>query len=87
MKDISATARRFLEAHVSAWPSLTRGELNEWVRACVWAATWNPDTRTVDIVFDELGLENAVKENPRLLAPLPAKILRIPTKKRPTHKS
>jgi hypothetical protein len=87
MKDISATARRFLEAHVSVWPSLTRGELSEWVRTCVWAATWNPDARTVDIVFDEIGLENAVKENPRLLAPLPAKVLRILTKKLPTRRS
>jgi hypothetical protein len=46
------------------------------VRTSVWAATWNPDTRKVDDVFDEIGLENAAAENPELLKPVPDKMLR-----------
>ncbi|MBN1609945.1 MAG: zinc ribbon domain-containing protein [Polyangiaceae bacterium] len=76
IRDLSPNARRFLENVVSLWPSLPRGELNHWVRTFVWAATWNPDTRKVDIVFDEIGLENATAENPELLKPLPDKVLR-----------
>lgn len=76
MRDISPNARRFLENVAPLWPSLPRGEINYWVRTFVWAATWNPDTRKVDIVFDEIGLENAIAENPELLKPLPDKVLR-----------
>ncbi len=76
IRDLSPNACRFLENVVSLWPSLPRGELNPWVRTFVWAATWNPDTRKVDIVFDEIGLENAIAENPELLKPLPDKVLR-----------
>jgi hypothetical protein len=39
------------------------------VRTFVWAATWNPDIREVDVVFDEIGLENALADNPELLKP------------------
>ena len=76
IRDLSPNARRFLENVAPLWPSLPRGELNYWLRTFVWAATWNPDTRKVDIVFDEIGLENAIAENPELLKPLPDKVLR-----------
>jgi len=76
IRELSPNARRFLENVAPLWPSLPRGELNHWVRTFVWAATWNPDTRKVDIVFDEIGLENAIAENPELLRPLPDKVLR-----------
>jgi DNA invertase Pin-like site-specific DNA recombinase len=76
IRDLSPNARRFLENVATLWPSLPRGELNYWVRTLVWAATWNPDTRKADIVFDEIGLENAIAENPELLKPLPDKVLR-----------
>ncbi len=76
MRDLSPTARRFLEKVAPLWPSLPRGELNYWVRTFVWAATWNPDTRKVDIVFDEIGLENAIEQHPKLLAPLSEKAVR-----------
>jgi len=39
MRDLSPTARRFLEKVAPLWPSLPRGELNYWVRTFVWAAT------------------------------------------------
>lgn len=78
IRDLSPNARCFLENVAPLWPSLPRGELNHWVRTFVWAATWNPDTRKVDIVFDEIGLENAIAENPELLKPLPDKVLRKP---------
>ena len=58
------------------WPSLPRCELNRWVRTFVWAATWNPDTRNDEIVFDELDLENAIAENPELPRPLTDKVSR-----------
>jgi hypothetical protein len=38
---------------------------------------WNPDTRKVDIVFDEIGLENAMAESPELLKPAPFLIFRL----------
>ena len=59
------------------------------MRTFVWAATWNPDTRKVDIVFDEIGLENAIAENPEMLKPLPDKVLREldSKRKRPTRKA
>lgn len=56
------------------------------MRTFVWAATWNPDTRKVDIVFDEIGLENAMAKNPELLEPLPDKVLRTLDRKGPTRK-
>jgi len=46
------------------------------VRTSVWAAAWYPDTRKVEIVFDAIGLENAMAENPELLEPLPEKFVR-----------
>jgi hypothetical protein len=46
------------------------------VRTFVWAATWNPDIREVDVVFDEIGLENALADNPELLKPLPEEVVR-----------
>jgi site-specific DNA recombinase len=86
MRDLSPNARRFLKNIVPLWPSLPRGELNYWVRTLVWAATWNPDTRKVDIVFDEIGIENAMKENPVLAEPLPEKVLKRLAKKRPRER-
>ena len=65
-----------LENVAPLWPSLPRGEFKYWVRTFVWAATWNPDTRRVEIVLDEIGLENAIAEDPRLLVPSPPKVLR-----------
>lgn len=76
IRDLSPNARLFLENVAPLWPSLPRGELNHWVRTLVWAATWNPDPRKVDIVFDEIGLENAIAENPELRKPLSDKALR-----------
>ncbi len=76
IRDLSPNARCFLENVAPLWPALPRGELNYWVRTFVWAAIWNPDTRKVDIVFDEIGLENAIAENPELLKPLSDEVLR-----------
>jgi hypothetical protein len=60
----------------TVWPTLPRSELNQWVRAIVWAATWYPDSRKVEVVFDEIGLENAMADNPELLKPLSEKAVR-----------
>jgi len=76
MRDISPNARRFLEKLVPVWPTLPRSELNLWVRAIVWAATWHPDSRKVEVVFDEIGLENAMADSPQLLKPLSEKAVR-----------
>lgn len=76
IRDLSPNARLFLENVAPLWPSLPRGELNHWVRTLVWAATWNPDPHKVDVVFDEIGLENAIAETPELLKPLPDEVLR-----------
>ena len=76
IRDLSPNARRCLENVAPLWPSLPRGELNYRVRTFIWAATWNPDTRKVDLVIDEIGLDNAMAEIQELLGPLPAELLR-----------
>jgi hypothetical protein len=78
IRGLSPNARCFLESVASLWPALPRGELNHWVCTFVWAATWRPDTRKVDIEFDAIGLENAIGENPEQLKPVPDKVLRKP---------
>jgi hypothetical protein len=55
------------------------------VRTFVWAATWNPDTRQGEVVFDETGLENAMADNPGLLRPLPDRVLRKLQRKKGTR--
>jgi hypothetical protein len=76
IRDLSH-ARCFLENVAPLWPSRPRGEINYWVPPLSGAAIWNPDTRKVDIVFDEIGLENAMAESPELLKPAPSLIFRL----------
>lgn len=42
----------------------------------VQSAATHGRRQQADIVFDEIGLENAIAENPELLEPLPDKVLR-----------
>lgn len=54
------------------WRSMPRSEKTEWLRRVLWSVEWKPKSERLNLLFDEIGIEQLLEDEPlQLEAGLP----------------
>jgi hypothetical protein len=53
-----------LKALRPRWRTMPRAEQTQWLRRLLWSAEWKPKTERLNLLFDEIGIEQLLEDEP-----------------------